>query len=79
LGESTPRVSVEAVKFLEKKGMIEKMENHNIIRIFCSKENPSFLPYYVPDKLSITKVERKNNFWLRFFHEKRKKQFIPMP
>jgi hypothetical protein len=79
LGENTPRISVEATKFLEKKGTIEKMENHNIIRIFCSKENPSFLPYYVPDKLFITEVARQYNLWLHFFHEKRKKQFIPLP
>jgi hypothetical protein len=79
LGENTPRISVEATKFLEKKGTIEKMENHSIIRIFCSKENPSFLPYYVPDKLFITEVARQYNLWLHFFHEKRKKQFIPLP
>jgi hypothetical protein len=54
LGENTPKIFVEATKFLEKKGTIEKMENHSIIRIFCSKENPSFIPYYVPDKLFIT-------------------------
>jgi hypothetical protein len=73
LGERTLRIYVEVAKFLEKKGTIEKMENHSIIRIFCSKENPSFLPYYVPDKLFIIEVERKYNFWLYFFHEKRKK------
>jgi hypothetical protein len=55
------------------------MENHSIIRIFFSKENPSFLPYYVPDKLFITEVARQYNLWLHFFHEKRKKQFIPLP
>jgi hypothetical protein len=79
-GESTSRISIEAAKFLEKKGTIEKMENHSIIRIFCSKENPSFLPYYVSDKLFITEVARKYNFWLHFFHEKRKKiKIIPLP
>jgi hypothetical protein len=37
LGESTPMISVEVAKLLEKRGTIEKMENHSIIRIFCSK------------------------------------------
>jgi hypothetical protein len=58
---------------------MEKMENHNIIRIFGSKENPSFLPCHVSDKMFITEVARKYNFWLQFFHEKRKSQFIPLP
>ena len=79
LGENTPSISNQATIILEKKGTIEKMENHSIIRIFFSKENHSFLPYYVPDKLFITEVERKYNFQLQFFHEKRKKQFIPLP
>jgi hypothetical protein len=55
------------------------MENHSVIRIFCSKENPSFLPYHVFDKLFITEVERQYNLWLHFSHEKRKTQFIPLP
>jgi hypothetical protein len=37
LGKKSPRISVEATKFLEKRGTIEKTYNHNIIRIFCSK------------------------------------------
>jgi hypothetical protein len=79
LGENTSRISDQANKFLEKKGTIEQMENHSVIRIFCSKENPSFLPYHVSEKLFITEVARQYNFWLHFFHEKRKKQFIPLP
>jgi hypothetical protein len=77
MGEKTPRIYVQATKFLEKKGTIEKMENHNIIRIFCSKENPYFLPYYVPEKLFITEVVRQYNLWLHFFHEKRKNSLFP--
>jgi hypothetical protein len=79
LGENTPRISYQATRFLEKKGTMEKMENHSIIRIFCLKDNPSFLPYHVYDKLFITEVERQYNFWSHFFHEKRKKKFIPLP
>jgi hypothetical protein len=54
-------------------GTIVQMGNHSVIRIFCSKENPSFLPYNVSDKLFITEVARQYNLWLHFFHEKRKK------
>jgi hypothetical protein len=69
-GKNTPRISDQDNKFLEKKGTIEQMENHSVIRIFCSKENPSFLPYHVSNKLFITEVVRKYNLWLHFFHEK---------
>jgi hypothetical protein len=30
-------------------------------------------------KLFFAEVARKYNFWLHFFHEKRKKKFIPLP
>jgi hypothetical protein len=78
-GKDTPRISDQENKFLDKKGTLEKMENHNVIRIFSSKENPSFLPCHVSDKMFITEVARQYNLWLHFFHEKRKKQFIPLP
>jgi hypothetical protein len=55
------------------------MENYNIIRIFGSKENPSFLPCHISDKMFVTEITRQYNYWLHFFHEKRKKQFIPLP
>jgi hypothetical protein len=48
-GEDTSRISLEASRFLDKKGILEKMDNYNIIRIFCSHENPIYLPYYVPE------------------------------
>jgi len=55
------------------------MDNYNIVIIYCSHERPLFLPYYIPDKLFAIEVERQHKFWLHFFHEKRKKQFIPLP
>jgi hypothetical protein len=77
-GKNTPRISDHANKFLEKKGTLEQMENHSVIRIFCSKENPSFLPYHVSDKMFITQeVARQYNFWLHFFHEKQKINSYP--
>jgi hypothetical protein len=78
-GKVTPRISSQASKFLDKKGTLEQMENYNVIRIFGSKENPSFLPCHISDKMFFTKFARKYNLWLHFFHEKRKKQFIPLP
>jgi hypothetical protein len=79
LGENTSRISEQANRFLEKKGMIEQMDNHGVIRIFFFKENHSFLPDHVSNKLFITKVERQYKFSLHFFHEERKKKFIPLP
>jgi hypothetical protein len=73
LGENTSRISDQASIFLEKNGKIEKMENLILIRIFFSKENPYFISYHVSNKLFITKVARKYNLWLHFFHEKMKK------
>jgi hypothetical protein len=55
------------------------MENYSVIRIFGSKENPSFLPCHISHKLFITEIKRKYNYWLHFFHEKRKTKFIPLP
>jgi hypothetical protein len=48
-GEDTSRLSLEASRFFNKKGILEKMDNY-IIRIFCSYENPIYLPYYVLHK-----------------------------
>jgi hypothetical protein len=78
-GKDTPRISDKENKLLDKKGTFKQMENHNVIRIFGSKKNLFFLPYHVSDKMFITEVARKYNFWLRFFHEKWKKKCIPLP
>jgi hypothetical protein len=79
-GRDTPRISAQASKFLDRIGTLEQMENHNVIGIFKSKENPSFLiPCHISDIMFVTKFGRKYNFWLHFFHEKQKKQFIHFP
>jgi hypothetical protein len=57
--ENTSRLSLEASAFLDTKGILEKMDDYNIIRIFCSHEKPLFLPYYVPDKLFVIEVARQ--------------------
>ena len=78
-GENTTRLSLEAMAFLNKRGTLEKMENYNVIRIFGSRESPFSLPYYILEKIFIIEVARKYKFWLHFFNEKIKRQFIPLP
>jgi hypothetical protein len=58
LGQYTPRISAQTSKFLDIKGTLEQMENYNVIEIFGSKENPSFLPCHVSNKMFVTKVAR---------------------
>jgi len=65
-------------KFLDRKGTLEKMENYNVIRIFGSKENPSFLPCYISDKMFVAEITRQYNYLFHIFHEKRKNKFIPL-
>jgi hypothetical protein len=77
LGENASRISDQDTIFLERRGTIEKMENHSVIRIFCSKENPYFLPYHVSENLFIEEVARKYNFWLHFFMKKGKNMLFP--
>jgi hypothetical protein len=45
-------------KFLDRKGTLEQMENYNVIRILGSKENPSFLPCHIFEKMFVTEVAR---------------------
>jgi hypothetical protein len=54
----TPIISNQENKFLDKKGTLEEMENHNVISNFGSKENLSFLPCHVYEKMFITEVAR---------------------
>jgi hypothetical protein len=71
-GKETPRMSYQARKFLDRKGTLEQMENYNIIRIFGSKENPSSLLCHISENMFVAEITRKYNYWLHFFHEKRK-------
>jgi hypothetical protein len=72
-GPKTSRLSLEASKFLDKKGSYEKMEHYSVVRIYCSHEKPFYLPYYVSDRMFVIEVARQYRFWVHFFHEKRKK------
>jgi hypothetical protein len=55
------------------------MENYNVIRIFGSKENPSFLPCHIFGTMFLAEIARQYTYWLHFFNEKRKRQFMPLP
>jgi hypothetical protein len=72
-------MSGQATKFLNRKGTLEQKENHSVLMVFGSKENPAFLPCHIPDKMFVAEIARQYNHWLHFFHDKKKKQFIPLP
>jgi hypothetical protein len=78
-GKNAPWMFDQVNKFLDRKGTLEIMENCNVIRIFGSKENPSFLMCHISEKMFVVEIARSYNYWLHFFHEKRKNQFIPLP
>jgi hypothetical protein len=61
-GKDAPRMSNQVSKFLDKKGTVEKIENYNFIRIFGSKEKPSFLPCHIYEKKIVTAIERQYNY-----------------
>jgi hypothetical protein len=59
---NTSRLSLEASTFLDKKGNIEKMEHYSVVRIYCSREKPLYLPYYVPDRMFSIEVADNTGF-----------------
>jgi hypothetical protein len=64
---------------LDKRGSFEAMEHFSIIKIYCSHENPHISHIMCSDNIFVVEVCKKYRFWAHFFHEKRKKQFIPLP
>jgi hypothetical protein len=72
-------LSLEATSFLDKRGSFEAMEKFSIIRLYFSHEKPSYLPYYVLDKIFVVDIYREYKSLAHFFNEKRKRQFIPLP
>ena len=71
--EDTYRLSLEAASFLKGRGVLEKMEDYNVIRVFCSIEKPTFLSYYISDKMFIIEIPRQYKLWFHTISEKRKK------
>jgi hypothetical protein len=72
-------MSGHATKFLNTKGTLEQEENHSFIMVFSSKENPAFLPCHIMEKMFVAEIARQYNHWFHFFHDKKKKLFIPLP
>jgi hypothetical protein len=59
-------MSGQETKFLDRKETLEQKENYSVIMIFGSKENPSFLPCHITDKMFVTEIARQYNYWLHF-------------
>jgi hypothetical protein len=47
---------VEAKSFLDKRVCNEEMEHFNIIMLYYSHEKPSYLSYYVSNKIFVVEV-----------------------
>ena len=77
-GQSTSRLSLEATSFLTRKWIYELSKEFTVIRIFGSKDKPFLLPFYTSDKLFVGEVCRQYKTWAIFFHDKRKRRFIPL-
>jgi hypothetical protein len=77
-GKDAPWMSGQETKFLNRKGTLELEENHSVLMVFGCKENPSFLPCHITDKMFVAEIARQYNHWLHFFRDKKKKQFIPL-
>jgi hypothetical protein len=76
---STPRLSLEETTFLDKNGTCGSMEHFRIIKIYYSRERPSYLPYYVLDKIFGVEVCKQYRLWVCFFNEKRKTNLFLCP
>jgi hypothetical protein len=72
-GSSTSRLSLNVVPFLVGKGSFEVKEDFTVIRLYCSHEKPSYMTYYVSDKIFIIEICTKYKFWTHLFNEKSKK------
>jgi hypothetical protein len=44
-GEDTSQLSLETLAFLKGKRVLEKMEEYNVIMVFCSIKKTTFIPY----------------------------------
>jgi len=76
-GNNTSILSLEEEIFLEKKGNIESNEQYSILKVYCSRKSPIYLPFYVANKIFIVEVCKKYRFWANFFYERKNIKFIP--
>jgi hypothetical protein len=56
--KDTSRLSLEETVFLKGKCVLEKMEDYNVIMVFCSIKKTIFIPYYIFDKKFIIEIAR---------------------
>jgi len=77
-GNNTSRLSLEETTFLDKRGNFEKNEHYSIIRVYCSREAPFYLRFYILDKIFMIEVCRQYRFWDNFFYERKKRKSIPL-
>jgi hypothetical protein len=56
LGKDAPQMSGQSTKFLNRKGTLEQKENYNVLMVFGSKENSSFLPCHITDKMFVVEI-----------------------
>jgi hypothetical protein len=61
------------------KGTLQQNENHSVLMVFGSKENLSFLPCHIMEKMFVIEIARQHNHWFHFFHEKKKKVHSSSP
>jgi hypothetical protein len=59
LGKDASWMSVQETKFLNRKGTLEQKENHIVLMVFGSEENPSFLPCHITDKMFVVEITRQ--------------------
>jgi hypothetical protein len=52
-------MSGQETKFLNRKGTLEKKENHSFLMVFGPKENPSFLPCHITDNMFLAEITRQ--------------------
>jgi hypothetical protein len=58
LGKDAPRMSGQETKFLNRKGTLKQKENHSVLMVFGSKENPAFHPCHITNKMFVTEITR---------------------
>jgi hypothetical protein len=53
LGKNAPRLFEHVTDFLDKKGIVQHLDNYTVIRIFGSTEQPTLLPCHIMDIIFI--------------------------
>jgi hypothetical protein len=73
LGEDAPRISEQETSFLDKKGTLKHLDNHTVIIIFGSMEQPPLLPCHIMEKMFVVEVACQYIYWFNLFQRKKRK------